>query len=307
MAGRQNVRDGVPARRHHRRTPRARPAPGRCGVSCAPTPPSVRRSALAERPPPAATAHPGAARVRTCSPPLPRSLIADPLHWRVRQQSTSLDQPNRPESPEFGRSEFAELTPYTRTSSPLGMFACPRRCTVRSPPVKCMCATERSPFSVLRTPSSRPRTLSTRCWFASTDACTSALPDQLRFPRRSPPTPRLPRRCGSLCARFARIARAGSSRGGAYKAGRRRCPGLRSRWMRGAGGAQLASYVAPVVADAQFTRQRDARERASDQRLAQPANRVGSQYSQSDSHSSRYTGNFLCHVAATDRCFNSCR
>ena len=214
MAGRQNVRDGVPARRHHRRTPRARPAPGRCGVSCAPTPPSVRRSALAERPPPAATAHPGAARVRTCSPPLPRSLIADPLHWRVRQQSTSLDQPNRPESPEFGRSEFAELTPYTRTSSPLGMFACPRRCTVRSPPVKCMCATERSPFSVLRTPSSRPRTLSTRCWFASTDACTSALPDQLRFPRRSPPTPRLPRRCGSLCARFARIARAGSSRGG---------------------------------------------------------------------------------------------
>ena len=95
--GRQHVRDGVPVRRHYRRTPRARPAPGRSGVSCAPTPPSVRRSALAERPPLAVTGRPGVSCLPTCSPPVLGSPIADRLHGRIRQRRTNPDQPNRPE------------------------------------------------------------------------------------------------------------------------------------------------------------------------------------------------------------------
>ena len=77
-------------------------------------------------------------------------------------------------------------------------------------------------------------------------------------------------------------------------------PGESRQRLARRGGAQLTLGVAPVVADAQLTRQRGARERASDQRLAQPMQCVGSQRSQSNSHSSLCAERFyLCQLPAS--------
>ena len=48
------------------------------------------------------------------------------------------------------------------------MFSLPRKYTRRKPPVKYMCAIERSAFSVRSTPSALPRALATRSRSAAT-------------------------------------------------------------------------------------------------------------------------------------------